>query len=126
MDRARGLARDSRRVWLVRPDIGHYRGLSGLDSALAATAALTILTRRDASWALRLGGAAGLGGLVVKITFEAGSGATLFLDTRSSEIVAVPLAHAVGVMVGLACGAVPPKHVDDIVIAVSPSRSCRS
>lgn len=83
-------------VWIVLPEMGAYRGLSGIDSALFTLVAATVLKeeieagRRGMALAIVLV----ITGFVGKIAFELVTGATLFAD--SSAFVPVPLAHVVG------------------------------
>lgn len=84
-------------VWFLAPELSSYRGLSGIDSALAAAVAVGLY--RNASkpaerW-LPLGLLAALAG---KIAWEFGTGGTLFVNAES--YVGVPLAHLVGALVG--------------------------
>ena len=89
-------------VWLLLPEMQHYRGLSGLDSALFTLVALQLLKRERAAgramgaWLVALM----LLGFCLKLAFEIATGTTVFVNT--TEFVAVPLAH----LVGGACGAV--------------------
>jgi hypothetical protein len=88
-----------------------YRGLSGLDSALYVTAAVTLglrLWRHER----RLAAAAALVsvlGLAGKVAYELATGAALFVDAAGLGFVPVPLAHATGALAGLLaalpCGA---------------------
>jgi rhomboid family GlyGly-CTERM serine protease len=87
----------------VRPDLGSYRGLSGLDAALFALL-LTGLVREAAALGARLrAGALLVVGVLfaVKLALEF-SGVAVFVDT--GFVLPVPEAHAVGALVGLAFG----------------------
>jgi|GEM_PF-314597 len=90
-------------LWALSPELELYRGLSGIDSALFAAAAVWIgaeaVARRDRVEA-GLVGLAG-GGFVAKIGYEWIVGDPFFLG-GSSGMVAVPLAHGVGALTGLA------------------------
>ena len=86
---------------LLAPEVGSYRGLSGVDSALFAWLAIRLL--RDEG--LRGRGLVALGALVLlgaKLTFESVSGATLFVDSTRHAWVPVPLAHVLGGLCGAA------------------------
>ncbi len=88
-------------LWTLAPDLGRYRGLSGLDSALFVFLAVTLIRRersagRPATAALL---AAFLLGFAAKVAFEAATGGALFVDA-SDAFVPVPLAHLVGGVCG--------------------------
>lgn len=90
-------------VWLLAPQLTHYRGLSGLDSALFAAFFAQLL--RDA-WGERsllqaIVPALALLGFVGKSVYELTTGATLFV-APTAAFTAVPLAHLVGAVVGAA------------------------
>lgn len=90
-------------VAFTRPDLGSYRGLSGLDAALFALL-LTGLVRESAAQGARLhvGALLLVGALfAVKLALEF-SGVAVFVDTGS--FLPVPEAHAVGALMGLAFG----------------------
>jgi len=88
-------------VWQLLPEMQHYRGLSGLDSALFTFVALQLLYRERASG--RSAGAWLVGlmllGFCLKLAFEIATGTTIFV--HAVDFVPVPLAH----LVGGACGA---------------------
>jgi len=93
-------------VWILMPDLETYRGLSGIDSALFVLLAVSMLreslTDGDHRWAALCG--AVLIGFAGKIAYELLSGGTLFVDSATSNMIPVPLAHVVGGIVGAACG----------------------
>lgn len=81
----------------LAPSVGTYRGLSGLDSALAgAVIVSTWRSARDARgrWTAGLLAAAAL----AKISFELATGDTVF--ARAEGWVPVPVAHGIGGLVG--------------------------
>lgn len=88
-------------LWTLAPDLGRYRGLSGLDSALFVFLAVALI-RRERS-AGRTGAVALLAALLLgfaaKVAFEAATGSALFVDD-SAAFVPVPLAHLVGGVCG--------------------------
>ena len=92
----------------LAPSIGAYRGLSGLDSALFALLACSVAGERrsgDAATLLIVGAAAlGFGG---KIAFELFTGSPMFASQLGAGIVPVPLAHAVGAVVGVVAYGAP-------------------
>lgn len=95
-------------VWFLRPDLELYRGLSGIDSALFALVAATMVrdavaTRRPLSTVV---GCAVLAGLGLKIAWELSLGTALFVDATTAGFESVPLAHAAGAVVGLPIGLV--------------------
>jgi hypothetical protein len=90
-------------VWAFLPEMSHYRGLSGIDSALCVVLALTELRAARAR-----GGRAGVAafGLLLvafgaKVTFELLTGRAVFVDSTASSFVPVPLAHLVGCLCGV-------------------------
>jgi rhomboid family GlyGly-CTERM serine protease len=95
-------------LWFAAPNMETYRGLSGIDSALFALAAIRI--GREAlfegqqqriTFALTAIIAAGFAS---KIGYEFLTGATLFVDSTAGGMTPVPLAHVIGALMGVACG----------------------
>lgn len=90
-------------LWMFAPEVNVYRGLSGIDSALFATALGVVFfeslraKHRVSLWVV---GALG-GGFIAKVAFEAVTGTTLFVDSSASAFVPLPLVHAVGAAAGL-------------------------
>ena len=85
---------------LVKPELAHFGGLSGvLHAGVAVVAAHLLLNATDAQ---RLVGAALLAGLVLKIIGEAPWGPAL-RHPPGWDIAVAPLAHATGLVAGLAC-----------------------
>jgi rhomboid family GlyGly-CTERM serine protease len=78
-------------VWLALPDIGAYRGLSGIDSALFVLLALTLPGKLAR---------VALAAFLAKILWEVSTGSILFAEADS--FVPVPLAHLIGGAWGLA------------------------
>ncbi|MFQ5654950.1 MAG: rhombosortase [Planctomycetota bacterium] len=96
-------------IAIAAPELRHYRGLSGIDSALFMMLAVGII--RDASPGAAGGGAsrprARAAGLLVllflaKVIYEVATASTLFVDSAAAGMVPVPLAHLVGAAVGAA------------------------
>jgi rhomboid family GlyGly-CTERM serine protease len=89
-------------VW-ASPGTSRYRGLSGVDSAIFALAAGTLLIearrRRDrvATWGI----VCVFAGFIAKVGYEVVTDATLFVNSEAAGFVPIPLAHAVGAMVGV-------------------------
>jgi len=99
--------------WL--PEVGSYRGLSGIDTALFGLLVSGLLVQRtkDHDWSGTLLFAFFLIGLSGKITMETISHTNIFVSDTS--FVPVPLAHLVGAIIGVATGVsewlvVTPKH----------------
>ena len=95
-------------VFVFAPGIGIYRGLSGLDSALFSLLAVSVflekLEQRQWGWV-----GVGVGFIVAfmaKTAFEVTTGDTVFVSA-SPGIAAVPLAHAMGAMVGIVASLAP-------------------
>jgi rhomboid family GlyGly-CTERM serine protease len=88
----------------LQPDLGFYRGLSGLDSALFALLAVGVLRDRIATrpWGLIVSIAAVGAGFFAKTCIELAFGASVFVDAHAAEFAPVPLAH----LIGAACGAI--------------------
>ncbi len=95
-------------VAVTRPDLLTYRGLSGLDSALFALLVTDVL--RDPSTPRRGLIALVAVGFVAKLLIEC-SGTGVFVVTET--FVPVPIAHAVGALVGLAMALKPRAHPRD-------------
>jgi rhomboid family GlyGly-CTERM serine protease len=93
-------------VWVRRPEMVEYRGLSGIDCALVTLVAVDLL--RQSIRGGRRGLSLALTGLLVgylgKVTFELATGQTLFVDSEQGLFVPVPLAHVLGGAVGVALG----------------------
>ena len=93
-------------LWLLRPDVTHYRGLSGIDSALfvmTATAACTdsLIAGRGR---IAVMAAVSLALFAAKILWELASSAALFVDASAAGFETIPLAHALGGAAGAAAG----------------------
>lgn len=93
----------------ISPEIGSYRGLSGVDSGLFVLLLMQLavdgMTRREWMWIAlpSLGLAAFLG----KISYEHLTGATLFVDSAAAGFVPLPAAHLLGAAIGLVAGCMP-------------------
>ncbi len=95
-------------VWVFLPEMSGYRGLSGIDSALFGLVVVVLFWRAWVArrWWVVVGvGAAGLG-FLLKTGVEVVTGQAVFVDSAQAGVVAVPLAHAVGVGVGGVVGVV--------------------
>lgn len=90
-------------VWLLLPGITSYRGLSGLDSALFGWLTSAIMIEAIARRNRRLVAitAAFAFAFIGKLMIECASGQTVFVSDASSDFIPVPLAHAVGAVVGV-------------------------
>ena len=91
-------------LWIALPSMAHYRGLSGLASALFALLAVGVLreARADGRTALAVASAAALSGFVLKLGWEMATASPVFVGPGSG-FVAVPLAHLVGAVCGGCC-----------------------
>jgi rhomboid family GlyGly-CTERM serine protease len=90
-------------VLLCLPGMNSYRGLSGLDSALFGLLTGMLLDRSIRS-NNRVAAMLVIGLLVAfatKIVIEMSLGVTVFADSHSGGYVPVPLAHLVGLCIGL-------------------------
>jgi rhomboid family GlyGly-CTERM serine protease len=97
-------------VWVLRPELDEYRGLSGIDCALVTLIAVDILRQslRERRWGLSLALVGLLVGYLGKVTFELATGQTLFVDSGQGLFVPVPLAHVLGGAVGITLGLMAP------------------
>jgi rhomboid family GlyGly-CTERM serine protease len=84
---------------------GLYRGLSGIDSALLAWLAVSLL-RRDHGWP-RWFAAALLAAFLAKSGCELTMGRSLFVDSHAGGFVPAPVAHLAGAAVGAVSGMGP-------------------
>lgn len=93
-------------LWITIPQLETYRGLSGIDSALYVLLAVTLL--KDEVHGQRWGWVMALSGVLLlfigKVGYEIATGGTIFVDSRASEMVPVPLAHCIGATVGMIVG----------------------
>jgi rhomboid family GlyGly-CTERM serine protease len=86
-------------VWIFRPHMIHYRGLSGLDSALYVFVLLELIkkqstkTKSAALWMMLIS-------FTAKVAYEFMTGNTLFVQSMGPNISGVPLAHLVGGITG--------------------------
>ena len=88
---------------LLRPELAHYGGLSGVLHAGAACAALSLVVHDRGR--RRAIGAAVLVGLALKVASEA-PWSTLLQHSSGWDIAIAPLAHASGLVMGLAAAGV--------------------
>jgi hypothetical protein len=85
---------------LLRPELAHYGGLSGVLHAGVAVAAVWLLVRQRGR--RRLIGTAIAAGLLAKIALESPWGPVL-RQGAGWDIKVVPLAHAAGALAGAVC-----------------------
>ena len=87
-------------VWWFAPGLAVYRGLSGLDSALFALLVVTVLHEKLAErrwWSV--GAVAAISAaFAAKLVLEATTSTAVFVSTPG--LAPVPLAHAIGALVG--------------------------
>jgi rhomboid family GlyGly-CTERM serine protease len=90
-------------VFVLVPEMNHYGGLSGIESALFALAAVDLIrerwSRMDRTAAV-LGIALGLG-FVCKIAWEMATGGAVFAGDLGPGVAPVPVAHMAGAAVGI-------------------------
>jgi rhomboid family GlyGly-CTERM serine protease len=93
-------------IWVNRPDLQVYTGLSGLDCALYALLIVMFLKReirsRNPIWACFYGLLLVI--LIAKITYETITGLTIFVGNNHADMLPVPFAHFVGGVVGCVVG----------------------
>jgi hypothetical protein len=83
--------------------MSYYRGLSGLDTALFAFVVMHLIgiMKRNEDRTGRILALIVLAGLGLKITFEAITGEAVFVRNMATDLIVVPLAHIIGVGIGL-------------------------
>ncbi|SHM07256.1 rhomboid family GlyGly-CTERM serine protease [Rhizobacter sp. OV335] len=86
---------------LLQPALRHYGGLSGVLHAAVAIVAVHLLAQRAGRWI----GAAVLGGLCIKVVSESPWLGPV-QHTAGWDIGVAPIAHACGLVVGIACALV--------------------
>ena len=89
-------------VLAFQPELARYRGLSGLDSALFGLL-LALELRAGGSRRALVAGVL----FLAKVAWELATGRALFLDSQSLGFTPVPLAHALGALIGVAGGLSP-------------------
>jgi rhomboid family GlyGly-CTERM serine protease len=96
-------------IHVFQPDLQTYRGLSGIDSALFALLATSLLQDkiREHNWTAAASIATLCLAFIAKIIIEYATGATLFVNAPSSGFVPVPLAHLVGACAGVVASLYP-------------------
>ena len=93
-------------LWLLRPDVTHYRGLSGIDSALFVMTATSACADALSSGRPRTAAFAALTLAVfgAKVLWELATGSAVFVDAPAAGFEPLPLAHALGAAAGAAAG----------------------
>lgn len=88
--------------WLL-PGMSYYRGLSGLDAALFAFVVMHLIRimKRNEDRVGRILALIVLAGLGLKITFETITGEAVFVGNMATGVIVVPIAHIIGVGIGL-------------------------
>lgn len=109
-------------LWFTESWMHTYRGLSGLDSAVFVLLAIGLLRealdRADRFEVVTVGLV--LLAFVCKVGYEFAAGQTVFVDSEASGMVPVPMAHAIGALVGLMCACAGPIRCGNVTDA--PSR----
>jgi rhomboid family GlyGly-CTERM serine protease len=89
-------------ILLFEPHLSTCRGISGVDSALFALLAVTLLrahwSERNWRWVAAVGVL--VGGFAIKTIVELTTGRAIFVDTAAAGFTPMPLAHALGAAVG--------------------------
>lgn len=111
--------------WLL-PGMSYYRGLSGLDTALFVFVVMhwmRIMKQRDdrAGRILILFTLAGLG---LKIALEAITGEAVCVTNMAPHVMVVPLAHVIGVLIGLAAYLTRRGNINTAAAALSNPSAC--
>ena len=89
-------------IWLLFPQMTHYRGLSGIDTALFSFFIIqTLKSLRLNSSRLELILMYSLtAGFILKLSYELFTGHTVFVGNMGRNVIAVPLAHVIGAAAG--------------------------
>jgi rhomboid family GlyGly-CTERM serine protease len=90
----------------LMPGLDTYRGLSGIDSALTGLIATSILCerRKETGWTFeKITAVTALGGLTLKMLYEAWAGAAIFVASTTES--PVPAAHLAGAFCGILAAA---------------------
>lgn len=82
------------------PELISYRGLSGFDTLLFVYVCMKLLCDAKFVHAQRLTAAILLAGLTAKTAFEATTGGAIFVQDMGPGIVAAPMAHLIGGVLG--------------------------
>jgi rhomboid family GlyGly-CTERM serine protease len=96
-------------IFILRPDVPTYRGLSGIDSALFCLLAMMILRRSEGETTRfrravqRSIAIIALAGFAGKLSYEMIVGQALFAQS-AGELVPLPLAHLIGSAIGFIGG----------------------
>lgn len=85
-------------VLAFAPEVGAYRGLSGVASAMFAL--LLALEWRRLTWPVATVAIL----FAAKLTFEAVTGGAVFVSDMGDDVVAVPVAHLAGALAGVIGG----------------------
>jgi rhomboid family GlyGly-CTERM serine protease len=93
-------------LWILRPDVITYRGLSGIDAGLFALVATGMLrdARTTGHRPTAILAVAALGVLGLKLAWELTTGSALFVDAAAAGFQSMPLAHALGAVAGVTVG----------------------
>jgi len=99
-------------VLIFQPEIALYRGLSGIDSALFATAAAMLLTEglRHKKAILTVTAAVAIPAFIGKSIYELGTGRILFVEDLGPDVSPLVLAHLAGAAWGLLIALLPAKQ----------------
>ncbi|MEM9659091.1 MAG: hypothetical protein AAF961_12085, partial [Planctomycetota bacterium] len=112
-------------LYLWRPDIVVYRGLSGIDSALFAMLAVNLLAEgvRNRSRAMQVIAVTLAVAFFGKTVFELATDHTLFVDCGAAQFEPIALAHAVGGAAGTLAAVVTPRSA--VPRRPLPAANCR-
>ena len=93
-------------VWFAMPELGVYRGLSGLDSALFGFlgAALIVSGIRTHNFGRVIIVAISFALFAAKLVVELNTGGAVFVRGLGGDVISIPLAHLVGLLVGALFG----------------------
>lgn len=92
-------------VWVWFPELGTYRGLSGIDTALFTMLAIDVVrdAMRDQNRLLQIAASGLLLGFAAKTAYEAITGQTYFVDQEAAGFVPLVWDHVAAGAVGVIC-----------------------
>ncbi len=108
-------------VWLFQTNFDTYRGLSGLDSALYGLVCARLVAdgaRARHGFSISIGALALLG-FALKCVVELTLGETVFADGANAGYAPVPLAHALGLGIGMCAALI--EHKRTLCVGSAPA-----
>ena len=99
-------------LFLIRPEMQTYRGLSGLDSAFFAMVAVWKLSDslQDREWPRVVMLSSLCLGFALKLGYEVSTGGTFFVDSSAAGFTPIVEAHVIGAVIGAAMALLSARH----------------